>query len=393
MKILFFSPYFHPYTSGITTYPKALFTELVKENLVTVLTFPHTTDLAHFETVDAIHIHRMPFVFKVSKGYISPQSLFYFWDETVRNDVVMLNIPNFEGLFLAVFAKLLRKKVVAIYHCQVFLGNSIWDRLVAGILNLSVGIQLRLSDFIVIYTKDYAERVGLWKQYQKKIILTLPPVPEPGFDSEYYKTLHKPSGSFYYIGYAGRIAREKGLENLIKATAQLSTPLKNVKILFAGPYGNDVAGEQAYYEKIIRFLKKYKVPYEFLGNLKGDKLGAFYQAIDVLVLPSINRTEAFGIVQAEAMMSGTPVIASNLPGVRVPVKTTEMGLIVKPGDVKGITEALETIRKKPSSFASAKKVQYAKETFRLEKTVQVYRELLQNIDGKKKKRGRKATRK
>ena len=51
-------------------------------------------------------------------------------------------------------------------------------------------------------------------------------------------------------------------------------------------------------------------------------MSSFYKSIDLLVLPSINQTEAFGMVQAEAI-AGTPVIAGNLPGVRIPIKLTK----------------------------------------------------------------------
>ena len=54
-------------------------------------------------------------------------------------------------------------------------------------------------------------------------------------------------------------------------------------------------------------------------------MGSFYTCIDVLVVPSINSTEAFGLVQVEAMMMGVPVVASDLPGVRVPVQKQGWG--------------------------------------------------------------------
>ena len=68
------------------------------------------------------------------------------------------------------------------------------------------------------------------------------------------------------------------------------------------------------------------------GTLGMQDLADFYAAIDVLVLPSTNWTETFGMVQPEAMLCGTPCIASNLPGVREPVRRTGMGLVAEVGD-------------------------------------------------------------
>ncbi|MCI0528881.1 MAG: glycosyltransferase [Nitrospira sp.] len=69
-------------------------------------------------------------------------------------------------------------------------------------------------------------------------------------------------------------------------------------------------------------------------------MGTFYSLIDVLVLPSVNSTEAFGMVQAEAMKMGVPVVATELPGVSVPIKVTGMGEIVPIKDVHALSRAI-----------------------------------------------------
>ena len=68
------------------------------------------------------------------------------------------------------------------------------------------------------------------------------------------------------------------------------------------------------------------------------EMAKFYPNIDLLVLPSLNSTEAFGLVQIEAMMNGVPCVASNLPGVRQPVWTHHMGRIIPIGDSKALAE-------------------------------------------------------
>jgi glycosyltransferase involved in cell wall biosynthesis len=69
-------------------------------------------------------------------------------------------------------------------------------------------------------------------------------------------------------------------------------------------------------------------------------MAAFYPNLDVIVVPSLNSTESFGLVQVEAMLSGTPSIASNLPGVRQPVEQTGMGEVVPIGDSEALAEAI-----------------------------------------------------
>ena len=69
-------------------------------------------------------------------------------------------------------------------------------------------------------------------------------------------------------------------------------------------------------------------------------MAAYYPNLDVLVLPSLNSTEAFGLVQIEAMLNGVPSVASNLPGVRQSVKIHGMGQIAPIGDSRGLAEAV-----------------------------------------------------
>ncbi|MCK4724597.1 MAG: glycosyltransferase, partial [Anaerolineales bacterium] len=64
----------------------------------------------------------------------------------------------------------------------------------------------------------------------------------------------------------------------------------------------------------------------------------------------INSTEAFGMVQVESMVCGTPVISTDMPGVRQPVKLTGMGLIVPPRNAAALSQALIEILDHPNGF-------------------------------------------
>jgi glycosyltransferase involved in cell wall biosynthesis len=67
-------------------------------------------------------------------------------------------------------------------------------------------------------------------------------------------------------------------------------------------------------------------------------------------MPSLNSTEAFGLVQVEAMSCGTPVVATDLPGVRVPVKMSGMGRIVPVADGAAIAQAILDILAHPEKY-------------------------------------------
>lgn len=114
------------------------------------------------------------------------------------------------------------------------------------------------------------------------------------------------------VGFLGRISKEKNLEILLKIKPD------GFRIVLAGPIG---AGEESYWQRIKKLVKKYGAEYRGKVNDKNK----FLEGCDCLVLPSRGLLESFGLVQIEAMKCGTPVVASNLPGIRVPVKITRMG--------------------------------------------------------------------
>lgn len=380
MKVLFFSSYFYPYTSGLTTYPWKILNYLAKKNNITVLTFNHKKN--EFKKLKIknlkLEIKYLPYSFRLSKGFISPQSLFYFLKEIKNTDVLILNQPNVEGFFLGVLAKIFRKKTVSLVHCFLYAGKNIFEKIIFKVANFFVFLQLLLSDEIIFYTKEYFQSTWFYRFLKnKKIHYQLPPIKKLPVDKNYLNKLlkYKKNNSFL-IGFSGRIAQEKGIEYLINSVKRFKFHVSRYTLLFAGPYGKQVAGENKYFLKIKNLLDKNKINYYFLGNLKEDELGAFYKAVDVLVLPSINSTEAFGMVQAEAMILGTPVIASNLPGVNTPIKLTKMGILIEPKNEKQLTQAILEILKNRKKYTNKKLVLNAQKIFDIKKVYKFYKKLI-----------------
>lgn len=104
--------------------------------------------------------------------------------------------------------------------------------------------------------------------------------------------------------FISRIHHKKGIHFLIDAVADIASELAGYQILIAGPK------EDFYYDEMKQRCKKLGVSdiIQFLGPVYGDEKWKLYQESDVFVLPTI--TENFGIVVAEALACGTPVITT-----------------------------------------------------------------------------------
>src|SRR5688572_23864148 len=150
---------------------------------------------------------------------------------------------------------------------------------------------------------------------------------------------------------AARFAAEKGVEVLLDALPAILKKYPKAQVLFAGTHQN-VMGEQAYSDRLMPRIREYEVAghWTFLGNLDPVEIAAFYPNLDVLTVPSLNSTEAFGLVQIEAMMNGVPCVPSALPGVRQPVMMHGMGRVAQIGDPADLAEAILEILNEPYKF-------------------------------------------
>lgn len=82
---------------------------------------------------------------------------------------------------------------------------------------------------------------------------------------------------------------------------------------------------------------------DFCGRLPEKELIKEYQEAGIFVLPSINSHEAFGLVILEAMAAGTPIVASDLFGVRTVFEPGKNGFLAEPGDPDSLAKAIQSV--------------------------------------------------
>ena len=136
------------------------------------------------------------------------------------------------------------------------------------------------------------------------------------------------------VFFTGRLVYYKGVDVLLKAF----TKVKNCELFIAGtgemgPQLRKYAAEHGMKNKI-----------HFLGFLPDEELRQAYADCDIFVLPSVAPSEAFGIVQLEAMVYGKPVINTALPsGVPYVSIHGQTGLTVAPRSPKALAEAINLL--------------------------------------------------
>ena len=327
-----------------------------------VITFKHLKNLHSKETINGVSIERINHWFKISKGFFALFFVFSLLKYIRKTDVMIINQPSVEGIIAVVLARILKKKVVSLFHCRLQLGNSLFQKVISSVVNTVVFLELLLSDTIVATSHEYVKEV-MGDAFIGKIVIIPPPIMTYPVSSTEHARYRKKKARNIWVGFCGRIAREKGIEYLIAAYEKIRTKIPSTTLIFAGPSGDEVAGEKKYSQKIKKLLKEKNIPHYFFGILSDDEMGAFYKTLDCLVLPSTNSTEAFGMVQAEAMVQGTPVIATDLPGVRVAIKLTGMGVVVPPKNTHKLAQAIIHLITYRSQYANNQLVNEAKKIF------------------------------
>lgn len=350
MRILIVLTYYRPHTSGLTIYAERLAKALVKRgHQVTVLTSQYEKNLPKEETVEGVKIVRVPVLARLSKGVIMPTFGWVASRLVMEHDVIQLHLPQFDAAGIALRGRLLRKPTVITYHCDLRMPPGLLNQAANLAVSLMNELAARFTHKIVTYTQDYAEHSDYLRRYLYKLHVIPPPVELPVVSKEEIEAFRQrvnPENKTPVIGMAARFATEKGVEILLEALPRVLREYPHAQVQFAGSYQN-IIGEEEYFARLFPKIQTYQASgnWQFLGNLNPEKMACYYPNLDVLVLPSLNSTEAFGLVQIEAMLNGTPSIASNLPGVRQPVRVHGMGKVVEIGDSGELGEALiEVIR-------------------------------------------------
>lgn len=320
IRVLIVCDYYHPYKSGLSFVAKVLADELVKAGAqVTVLCHQHDDDLPKFELINGVEIHRAKPLLRINRASVSIEFFYKFLRLRRRNDWINYHLPMPEAGLLPIKRN---QNLIITYQCDVP-KTSLGSKLIAFLIDLSSRISISRSKWVVFSSFDYMESSRMKRYASSKSVQIFPftnylEASSPLFTNENGRN----------FGYFGRFTSEKGALFLIRAF-QNGASIDD-RLLMAG--SSKVAGDSVF-EK-VKGCAVDDSRIILLPDISDAEIPNFYASLDVLCFPSLNSFEAFGITQVEALMAGVPVLTSDLPGVRVPVKITKLGKILPAGDIE-----------------------------------------------------------
>lgn len=315
---------------------------------------------------DGIHVRRIGTVLKLAGAPFCPELR-----NVMRNsaaDIIHVHAPHPTAL-LTFLASGSRAALVCTYHSDI-VRQKVMKRVVEPLQDLA----LRKAAAIIVSSPNLIEHSPVLRRHRDRCIV----IPF-GIDTFRYEVsagkevidIRRKFGTPLLLA-VGRLVYYKGFQFLIRALAQTKTA-PNLIIIGAGPLRKQLQNET----ESLGLTRQVN----FVGNVPNTL--AYYQACDAFILPSVARSEAFGIVQLEAMACGKPVINTNVEsGVPFVSRHNETGLTVPPCNSIALAGAIDQLlgdAKLQARFSTAarKRVDaHFTAAAMVESTIQLYKEVV-----------------
>lgn len=366
MKILHVYKDYYPVLGGIENHVRLLAEgQAATGHQVTVLVTSqgrHTT-VEHLGGVRVIKAARMAHVASTPLSAMLPLAL-----GRERPDITHLHFPYPLGEVAQLLLGRSRRTVIS-YHSDVVRQ--------ARLLKLYAPLMRRVlasADRILVGTPNVLASSPVLPAYQDKVRVLPYGIPRERFlapNPEAVAEVRARFGAGPLLLFVGVLRYYKGLNYLLDAMPQVPARLL---VVGEGPMGPALRAQAQQLGIADRVA--------FLGRIADEDLPAYYGAADLFVLPASERSEAFGLVQVEAMSAGLPVVCTELgTGTTYVNRHGESGLVAPPRDAAALAGAINTLlgddalRRRLGEGARARSAQF--DVARMLADVEaVYRELL-----------------
>ena len=344
MRILHVGKYYPPFAGGMENFHYDLSREQSRQGLrVASVVHDHergrpTTCFEH----DGIRVWRAALRGRLLFTPICPswRRVLRGAIEEFRPDVIHFHLPNPSALLASTVRSARRVPWVAQWQNDIGASRLDWRLAVAYKLYAPIEAAfLKRTDRIVTSSPPYLESskaLAIWRNKCEVISLGIArdrlPIPSAAAE-EWARGLWRPSG--LRVLTIGRLTYYKGHRVLLQAL----TRVPDVQLCLVGTgelerETRDMIGRLGLDERV-----------RMLGYVDDDRVRGLLTTCDCFCLPSVERTESFGLVLPEAMRYGKPAVASDIPGSGVGwvVEHERTGILVPPGDPVALSAALDRL--------------------------------------------------
>jgi glycosyltransferase involved in cell wall biosynthesis len=335
MKVLFVTKYYPPSEGGIERYGHMLCTNLVNEGIeVEVIAAAEDRIASTVDEVDGVKVHRLDHQFEISSTPITlglPNLLSKMAGDF---DLLHLNFPNPCSDFI--YLTLGRShKAVLTYHSDIFRpANTLSGKLLKAYKPFTHKLLASVAA-IIASSPNIIEHSPFLSRQQERCRVIPMPVDMAAFSEPTPEIAQEAIDRFgQFVLFTGRLVRYKGLKYLIEAMGHLD--FVNLVVVGRRPLEAELhrqVEELGLAERVF-----------FLGKISDDYLQVLYHGCLCLVLPSVSHAEGFGMVLAEAMSCGKPVISTSLRTGTSYVNLDEVtGFVVPPSDAGALSVKIDFV--------------------------------------------------
>jgi rhamnosyl/mannosyltransferase len=286
------------------------------------------------ESLNGVPITRVGSIGRVGAVQVCPS--FPLWLARAQKDVIVIHEPNPIAL-ASYFLVRPRAPLLVWFHSEVVRPKWRYNLMYRPFLRFA----LKRAARIIVSSPSLANQAAALREFRTKCVVIpfgldaarLEPAPDTAPEAEAIRQRHPGP----LVLFVGRMVDYKGVDVLLRALVGVEG---TTLLVGDGPRRaalEELAADLGLAGRVV-----------FLGDVDDRRMSALYQACDLFVLPSVTRAEAFGLVQLEAMAAGKPVVSTAVPtGVPWVNQHGRTGLVVRPGEVPPLREAIVRLLKDP----------------------------------------------
>ncbi len=356
MKILQLGKFYPPDIGGIENAIYNITEELNKREIVCDVLCSNSESKYTEDVFNGYKVYRTKSYGKVASTSITPQIIFKLREIVSRYDIIHMHHPDPMANLALFIVNPKKQKVILHWHSDIIRQKFL--------LKFYLPLQnwlLNRADAIIGTTIEYIAGSNYLSKYKHKCVSIPCGIRKFDYDINIVNQLRERYRGKKVIFALGRFVYYKGFEYLI-----LSANYMNEDTVLI------IGGDGPLKSKYLKMVKKYNLGEKvyLIGNIPQEILGSYYEFCDIFCLSSIDKSEAFGLVQLEAMSFGKPVVATNIPGSGVNWVNQDgiTGLNVKPEKPVELANAFKHILKNERLYIFSQNAERRfKEEFTIEK--------------------------